>query len=203
MQASEGGHLLCLWALEHLLSDAPAARAARERFTFDVVPASNPDGIVLGACMVNSLGQYAFYDAGAAAAGAPASAETAAMLRLVAGGPNNGDPPAAGYLEYHSTFHTGRPSVAYVVSPDLIADSQRRSVYERTSAAVRGAANGKQIVIERGRSPFTQTLVALAAERYGTAGHLFKLDTSIGPTAYHAQCVDVLERYLEALAGEA
>lgn len=201
MQPSEGGHLLCLWALEWLLSDHPAARAAREQFTFDVVPASNPDGIVLGACMVNSLGQYAFYDAGPAVRGEPASVETNAMLRLVAGGLTGDEPPATGYLEYHSTFHTGRPSVAYVLSPEILTDPARRAVYSRASAALRDVASGKQILTGRGASHFSQTLTYVAAERFGTAGFLFKLDTGLGPQAYHAQALEVIERYLEALRG--
>jgi hypothetical protein len=183
------------------LSSAPAVRAARERFTFDVVPATNPDGIVLGACMVNAVGQYIFYDAGEAAAGRPSSAETAALWRLVSGGPEGTDAPAAGYLEYHSTFHTGRPSMSYVVAPDVFADPGRREVNDRTSAALRAVGVGRQIVFARGRGASTGTLLYLAAERHGTAAHLFKTDTGLGPVGYHAQVVEALERFTAGLIG--
>jgi hypothetical protein len=228
MQASEGGHLLALWALEWLLSEAPSARAVRRRFTFDVVPASNPDGIVLGACMTNSVGQYAFYDAGAAARGEPASSETAAMLGLVegrvrsahgadgaggadaaggrdradaAGGLSVGSPdePVAGYLEYHSTFHTGRPTVAYNLSGDVLPDGEARARYARTTAALLEVSKGKEILVQKGAAHFAETVTYLAAKRFGTAAHLFKIDTGLGPVAYHAQCIEALERYLAAL----
>ena len=38
-------------------------------------------------------------------------------------------------------------------------------------------------------------------ERYGTAAHLFKTDTGLGPAEYHSQTIAALERFQAALAG--
>jgi hypothetical protein len=200
-QPSEGGQLPCLWALEHLLS--PAGEAWRRTFTFDVVPATNPDGTALGTCMTNSLGQNPLFDARAAAEGGPSSAESAALWRLVTDGFAAGDRPAAGYLEYHFYFQTGRPCRPYVVAPELFADGAQRAAYQRTSAALVDLSEGNQIYVERDHPRFRNSLIYAAAERTGMAGHLYKLNTILPAPECRARAVAVLERYLAALQNDA
>jgi hypothetical protein len=196
-QPSEGAQLPCLWALEHLLS--PAGRRWRELFAFDVVPVTNPDGVALGTCMTNSLGQNPLFDARAAADGGPSSAESAALWRLVTAGDQAGDAPAAGYLEYHFYFQTGRPCRPYVVTPELFADPAQRAAYERTSSALRELSDGNQIFVQRDNPRFRHSLIYVAAERTGMAGHLYKLNTMLPAPVCYERAVAVLNCYLEAL----
>ncbi|MBI3974624.1 MAG: hypothetical protein HY332_25395 [Chloroflexi bacterium] len=198
-QPSEGGQLPCLWALEYLLSDTPPARRFREAFTFDVVPATNPDGVALGTCMTNSRGENPLFDARAAADGGPSSAESAGLWRLVAGDRHEGDTAATGYLEYHFYFQTGRPCRPYVVAPELFADAARRATYERTSAALRDISDGHQIFVQPGNARFRHSLIYVAAERLGVAGHLYKLNTILPAPECRTRAIAVLERYFDAL----
>ena len=82
--------------------------------------------------------------------------------------------------------------MAYNLDPAVVAGEPERARYERTAGALLETSKGKQILVQRGTGAFQGTVTYIAAERYGTAAHLFKVDTGLGPPAYHAQCVEAL-----------
>ncbi|MGH2354686.1 MAG: hypothetical protein ACRDJN_24005, partial [Chloroflexota bacterium] len=115
-------------------------------------------------------------------------------------GLNGADAPSAGYLEFHSYYQSDRTCRPYLLTPELFSDLARRAAYQRTSAALRALSDGAAVFISRDHERFDRTLVYAAAKRFGTAGHLYKLTTRLSPQQSYALAIEVLERYLLALA---
>jgi len=174
-QTPQPSEMLGTWAChavaEHLLSDDPQARRMRERQHVTLIPATNPDGTVLGLAVSHPLGRFPYFEADSVADDGPdALPELAALWRIL-----KTERPWL-FIEWHGNNWSRRPGHMLLrYRPSLMKDPARRRIWEeidRRLEALPDTFHGNWTSWDEGG--YQNTLGFMAATRLNCVAYMIK-----------------------------
>jgi hypothetical protein len=189
----------CVMAIaEFLAGDDPAARAILDRFVVDLMPMTNPDGIVAGRAKVNAQGVQPLFEFDKASRGESDCPEAAHVWTWL----TEHRPEAL------AEFHTGfvriadRPSQPYLVNRSLYASEARRRLARRMDLALVGLTpDGNFRNIEAGDKVWQTMMCYQLVARCDTLAYLYQVcQMTLDQAQRHA--VRVLQTMADVLSAE-
>ena len=192
-QACEMGALGCFAAISALCSNDSWAKAARRKFVYYILPCTNPDGVDLGRCMVNSLGENPVFEARGASAGKKVSKEAKALWKFA----EEISPEV--FLGYHSYFQSHyfmtslRPWGIYVFDRLLLRSPAKRKAADVLGDKILDLPFGQHSYVRLGDEGFSDALPYLLQEKSETLAYWLKLTTRMDFQANENKAVEVLK----------
>jgi len=194
LQPSEIGGWASRAIIEFLLSDSKVARDILDRWIIDIVPQPNPDGVVLGTGMVNSLGSNPMFEFRKAADGESCSKEARMLWRLAE------ETKPLLYLELHSYYQDNRASYGpYIFPSELYEDEERARLGKKVDSALISISPGEILHVPVGTNNFGQCLPYLIREHFNTISYFYKLHSREGLADNLNQAVRVFQTMLRAV----
>jgi len=191
-QASEMGALGCFAAIAELCGNTLWAKTARNNFVYYILPCTNPDGVDLGHCMVNSLGENPIFEARAASEGKKVSREMKALWNFA----SRIKPDV--FLGYHSYFQshyfmTGlRPWGIYMFDRLLLNSPKKKKAADIVNDKLLDLKFG-QCTYNRVGGPFSDCLPHVLQEKFETLSYWLKLSTRMDYAANEKKALEVLK----------
>lgn len=174
-QTSQPSEMLGIWAcraiIDFLLSDCPSARRIRDRHRVILIPATNPDGMVLGMGVSHPAGRFPVFEGKLTADGSPdALPEMTSVWNLLLR-----ERPWI-FVECHGNNWKRRPGHMLLrYRPSLIGDSPLRRVWEeidRRLEALPDTLHGNWTDWQEGF--YRETLGFMAVTRLGCIAYMIK-----------------------------
>lgn len=171
-QPSEGtGTHVCRAIVGWLLADTPDASAIRDAHRLIVLPATNPDGTVLGLGVSHPSGRFPFFEGTLTADGGPgALPEMQAVWHTLA------SERPWWFIDWHSNNWDRRPGHMLLrYRPRLLADPRPRSLWEtidQSLLALPDTYHGNWT--DRDEGMYQDALGFQAATRLGAIAHMIK-----------------------------
>ena len=171
-QPSEGiATHACRALVDYLVSDDPSAAAIRNGQRIILVPATNPDGTVLGLGVSHPSGRFPFFEGRLAAEGSPeALPGTRALWDLL-----ETERPWW-FVEWHGNNWARRPGhMVLRYRPHLLADAPRRALWERLDEQLLALPNTHHGNWTDHREGLYQDSIGFqAVTRLGAIAHMIK-----------------------------
>jgi hypothetical protein len=176
-----------------LASDQPAARAVLSRFVVDLLPMTNPDGVVAGWRKVNAQGVQPLFEFDQVVQGHSACVEAKAEWAWF-----RQRPPLA-MAEIHVGYRrvADMPSQPYLLDRSLYASEDRRQLARKLDLAVAGLdPDGAFRNIEPGDPVWRTLLCYQLATQSDTLAYLYQI-IGLSIPASQERAVDLLKTLAE------